>query len=580
MIEERSLMIHRAIEDFRSARQKATLREIIARFMGNSTELLSFDEVRQKLKAQIGAKKVLKEIPINAIIGSVNRYQDFSRDFLPLENINEERWANIELASQGSVGLPPIEAYQIDQTFFVSDGNHRVSVAKQLGATEIQAYVTEVQTRVPLTADLLPEDLILKSEYAEFLENTNLDKLRPDADLSVTVPGQYEVIEEHIAVHRYFMGIEQQQEIPLCESVADWYDNVYLPVVSIIRDRGLLMDFPHRTEADLYLWIADHRAALEEELKSQVAMSSAAADLVDQYSQRAARVFTRIRHKIAKVIVPAILEPGPPTGTWRRSLLSSSREDHLFSEILVPINGHQDGWFALQQALVIAHREDTCLHGLYVVESEDELESSITKDIQNEFTHQCEADGVQCDLQLKTGDITDNICDRARWNDLVVINLTYPPDSTALGRLSSGISNLIHRCPRPILFTPQVSTPLDHAMVAYDGSIKAQEALFIAAYVAGQWRIALHVVSIGDDTNISTIQEDAWNYLEDQDIQAEYLIANPSNNIEEVLNYINQFTIDLLLIGGYKRSQVVEIFQGSDVDEFLRLGHIPIITCR
>lgn len=240
-------IVRRAIQDFRSARRKAILREIIARFKGETTELLSFEEVRQKLKAQISSKKILKEIPISAIVGSVNRYQDFLRDFLPLQNIDMERWSNIDVANQGMIGLPPIEVYQIDEVYFVSDGNHRVSVAKQLGTEEIEAYVTEVQSRVSLTADIRPEDLILISEYARFLENTNFDKLRPEADLSVTVPGQYEVIEEHIAVHRYFMGIEQQHEITYSDAVIDWYDDVYFPIVSIIRDKGLLIDFPNRT---------------------------------------------------------------------------------------------------------------------------------------------------------------------------------------------------------------------------------------------------------------------------------------------------------------------------------------------
>lgn len=580
MNENRSFNINRAIQDFRSARQKATIREIIARLTGESSELLSFDEVRQKLKAQIGTKKVLKEIPITSIVGSVNRYQDFLRNFLPRRNIIEERWANIDAANQGLVGLPPIEAYQIDEVYFVSDGNHRVSVAKQLGSIEIQAYVTEMHSRVPLTADVRPEDLILKSEYAEFLENTNLDKLRPKGDLSVTVPGQYEVIEDHIAVHRYFMGIEQQHEISSFEAATDWYDKVYLPVVSIIRDRGLLIDFPNRTEADLYLWIADHRAALEEDLKSQITVSSAVEDMAEQFSHRTDRVISRIGNKIIKAVVPDFLESGPPPGEWRQSLLSTHRDDHLFCEILVPINGHQDGWFALEQASVIAHRESANIHGLYVLTTEEEKESTYTLDIQNEFARRCNAAGVLCDLQLKTGDVTLNICERARWTDLVVINLTYPPEATALARLTSGIRNLVQRCPRPILFTPQIIKPLDHALLAYDGSLKAQEALFIAAYLVGQWKIKLHVISIGDEKNISEIQDGARSYLEDQNLYADYIVTNRNNNTEAILECVDQLNIDLLLIGGYRRNPVIEVVQGSDVDEFIREVHIPIIISR
>src|SRR5690606_41196661 len=111
------------------------------------------------------------------------------------------------------------------------DGNHRVSVARSMGATHIQAYVTEVRTRVPLTPDIKPDDLIIKAEYADFLEKTRLDELRPEANLQVTVPGKYEILLEHIAVHRYFMGIDFDREIPYKEAVAHWYDEVYMPLV-------------------------------------------------------------------------------------------------------------------------------------------------------------------------------------------------------------------------------------------------------------------------------------------------------------------------------------------------------------
>jgi nucleotide-binding universal stress UspA family protein len=580
MNDNASINYTHAVQDFRSARQKATLREIIALIIGGSTELLSYDEVRQKLKAQVSPKKVLKEIPINSIIGSVNRYQDFSRDFLPGKNVNEERWANVELANYDSHGLPPIEVYQIGEAFFVSDGNHRVSVAKQLGSDQIQAYVTELQIRVPLTADVRPEDLILKAEYIEFLEHTNLDKERPNADLSVTVPGQYEVLEEHIAVHRYFMGIEQQREIPFFEAAAHWYDEVYIRVVNIIRDRGLLIDFPTRTSADLYLWIAEHRAVLEEDLKSQVEVISAADDLVDQYSQRPYRIIARLGSKIVKTLVPSYLEAGPALGEWRQSIISSRRLDRLFCEILVPINGHEDGWCALDQAFVVAKREETSLHGLYILESEAEQATQSTVEVQNEFARRCEATGIQGDLQLKFGDITSTICDRARWNDLVIMNLTYPPETSMLARLSSGIRNLVQRCPRPILFTPQITKPLNHALLAYDGSLKAQEALFIASYMGAGWNTPLSVISIGNSNDMEEIQGDAKRYLEGHNINADYILAEGNNSTELILQYGGQLNCDILIIGGYSRNPVLEVIQGGDVDELLRQTNIPIIICR
>lgn len=569
-----------AIQDFRDARNKAIFREILARLKGESVGLLSFDEVRQKLKAQVGTKKVLTEIPIHAIIGSVNRYEDFSRDFLPGQNVNQERWTNIELAGSGMVGLPPIEVYQIDEAYFVSDGNHRVSVAKQFGADQIQAYVTEVRTRVPLTPEIRPEDLILKSEYTDFLEHTNLDIIRPGADLSVTVPGQYQVLEEHISVHRYFMGIEQNREIPHTEAVVDWYDKVYVPVVEVIREHGLLRDFPNRTEADLYLWIAEHRAYLEAEINAQIEVSSAADDLADQYSQQPYRVIARFGNKVVKALVPSILETGPAPGEWRQSILSENRMDRLFGDILVPLNGLEDGWNAVEQASILAKREGANLNGLYIATGETEQDTRFAQDVKNEFIRRCEAAGLRGDLQVIGGDITTIITDRARWNDLVILNLTYPPETSWLGRMSSGVRSLVQKCPRPILFTPQTTRDLTHALLAYDGSLKAQEALFISTYFAGRWKIPLHVITIGDADFVQDIQGDARRYLEVHDVQAEYIVAAGNDIAGVILDHADRLNADLILLGGYSRNPIIEVIQGSDVDSILRQSKVPALICR
>lgn len=253
MTDPSSLSISFAIEDFHRARRRAALEEILAKLTGKSTDLLSFEDMRQKLKAKVGPARELKEIPLDAIVGSADRYTDFTRSFLPRQDFDRDRWARVMAAVTNLTGLPPIEVYQIGEVYFVLDGHHRVSVARQVGATHIQAYVTKLHPRVPLSPEDQLDDLVVKTEYADFLERTHLDELRPDADLRVTAAGKYRLLEEHIEVHRYFMGLEQKREIPYTEAVGHWYDEVYLPVAQAIRERGILRDFPGRTETDLYL---------------------------------------------------------------------------------------------------------------------------------------------------------------------------------------------------------------------------------------------------------------------------------------------------------------------------------------
>ena len=159
-----------AAEDFREARRRAAMEGIIARLTGRSVELLSFEDVRRKLKVEGGAGRERRPIPLDAIVGSVGRYNDFSRSFLPKNKSDEERWTGVKTAMKKSTGLPPIEVYQIDQAYFVVDGNHRVSVARRQGAETIEAFVTVCHTKVPLGPDVKPDDLIVKAEYADYYD--------------------------------------------------------------------------------------------------------------------------------------------------------------------------------------------------------------------------------------------------------------------------------------------------------------------------------------------------------------------------------------------------------------------------
>ena len=301
-------------------------------------------------------------------------------------------------------------------------------------------------------------------------------------------------------------------------------------------------------------------------------------DLIDQYSQRTDRIISRLGSKLLKSIVPNTLETGPPPGEWRQSNLLTQRDSHMFCEILVPVNGQQDGWFALEEAIIIARLEESSIHGLYVLAEEEDMTS--TDIIQNTFINRCKIAGVHCDFQQRTGDITSNICELARWNDLVVINLTYPPEPTAISRLTSGIRNLIQRCPRPLLITPQASKLINHPLLVFDGSLKAHEAVYIASYIAGQWRLPLHVISIGEEADISETQYTPQSYLESQELQAEYIVIGKNNSTGIIFDYITQINVDLLITAGYDRNPIMEILQGSDLDDILRLVQIPLLISR
>lgn len=275
--------------------------------------LLSWEQVQQLLSSRQEIDRGTQAIPIDHIVGSVGRYRDFDRAFLPLDGADEERWKQLDIAVNELRNLPPIEVYKLGEVYFVRDGNHRVSVAKANGATHIEAHVTEVETRVPLTPEVDVDDLIIKAEYAQFLERTQLDETRPGQVIELTEPGRYSILLDHIEVHRYYLGLQWGREPTLAEAAASWFDTVYLPVVEAIRETGILKEFPRRTEADLYLWIAYHRERLRQRYGLLPPDKEVAAALAEQFSDRPiARLVKTVTRAISAAIQAAAESPEPP----------------------------------------------------------------------------------------------------------------------------------------------------------------------------------------------------------------------------------------------------------------------------
>jgi hypothetical protein len=254
----------RAASDFSRARLKSFLNRVRSIVSGRSRTLLSYEEVRASLHLAGSIDRGLETVRLDAIVGSLNRYHDFDRAFLPVKNVTASRWENIDLAYYQHKDLPPVLLYKVGQVYFVVDGHHRVSVAREQGQEEIEAEVRECFARVNITPDLQPEDLVILGEKVKFLERTRLDQFRPRARVRLTILGGFDRMAEHIAVHRYFMGIDLKRDISDQEAVTHWYDTVYLPIVKMIRQSKILKEFPGRTEGDLYLWVLDRQQYLSQ----------------------------------------------------------------------------------------------------------------------------------------------------------------------------------------------------------------------------------------------------------------------------------------------------------------------------
>ena len=279
-----------ARSDFQRARFKAFMNRMWSTLSGQPTTLLSYDEIKEKLRIGGPIYRGVKTVHVDEIAGSLNRYHEFDRVFQPASDQLADRWQSVNRAFYEEISLPPVVLYKVGQVYFVVDGHHRVSVAREQGQIYIEAEVRECSTRVNITADIKPEDLIILEAKVQFLERTSLDSLQPDANIRLTIPDGFDRMLEHIAVHRYFMGLDWKRDISEEEAILHWYDNVYMPVINVIRDTDILKEFPTKTEGDLYLWVLDHQQYLVEEGESLQPPEDAARTFLGEENKKSLRI--------------------------------------------------------------------------------------------------------------------------------------------------------------------------------------------------------------------------------------------------------------------------------------------------
>lgn len=275
------------INVFQNARRQAFIQEMMGLLRGQSAELLSFDDIKARLRLREESYKGLQNVPVDQIVGSVGRYRDFTSNFLPRGSTSRDRWSRVYAQVNSLEGTPPVELYKVGDAYFVRDGNHRVSVAKQLGNKTIEAHVTELPTSIHIEPGMSLKDLDKAGSYAAFLEETGLETTRPHhQSLELTETSRYSDLLGHIYLHKSVLEHRKGKPVTIEEAAADWYDNVFRPAVTLIRKYEILEHMPERTEADLFLWLIDHLREVRDELGEQAESRTFSDAVVDFLTER------------------------------------------------------------------------------------------------------------------------------------------------------------------------------------------------------------------------------------------------------------------------------------------------------
>jgi hypothetical protein len=247
--------------DYSRARRRQTLGRLGRRLRGQPGDvdlILPFDEVVEAL-GRVGERYVgLESIELESIVGTVGRNRDFDREFRPVSGRTRTRWERIANAQRRGQDMPPISVYRIGDMHFVRDGHHRVSVARALGLSHIDAYVTDVRTVVGAEGTITVNELPVKSHERLFYERVPLP-YEARVEIQLSDPWRYAELAEGVEAWGFRMMHGRGELLRRDEVAHCWLDEEYRPVVETLRATDLIGD---GTETDSYMRVVAERYRL------------------------------------------------------------------------------------------------------------------------------------------------------------------------------------------------------------------------------------------------------------------------------------------------------------------------------
>jgi hypothetical protein len=250
-----------AQHDFIRARRRATVAKLVARLRGEPDDVgvvLPYEEVIQALGFVSERSAGLQVVALDQIVGSVGRGRDFDRRFRPTSGRSRGRWEQIAAAARRGEAFPPVDLVKVGELHFVRDGHHRVSVARALGRTDIDAYITEVITRLNASQAMKLSDLPLKSHERVFFERVPLPS-RARAEIKLSDPDDYDELAEAVEAWGFRAMQSQGEPLDRQQTAELWLETEYRPVVAMLREAGLVNDC---TDTEAYMNIAAERYRL------------------------------------------------------------------------------------------------------------------------------------------------------------------------------------------------------------------------------------------------------------------------------------------------------------------------------
>ena len=279
----------------------------------------------------------------------------------------------------------------------------------------------------------------------------------------------------------------------------------------------------------------------------------------------------------------------------------------MIKHILLALDGSDHARTAFQYALWLAERFQAELAGLHVIDIVS-VEGPFFQDISGalgfepyldmtgkvrqalrergqqllaEFTTTCSERHIVYETALVTGIIANEICEHARTSDLVVIGHRGANERFSTGLLGGTAESVTRKSPRPVFITPMQFHPITNPLLAYDGSPRASTAMHLAAEFCAALHLPLTVLSVAhrEKNGGEKLLEEARHYLNSYGIPLT-LVPTVGHANQQIVEYIKERSHDLLFIGAYGHTRIIEMVLGSTTEYVLRNAPCPVFLSR
>ena len=278
----------------------------------------------------------------------------------------------------------------------------------------------------------------------------------------------------------------------------------------------------------------------------------------------------------------------------------------MIKTILLPLDGSEHSAAALDYAIWIAEKFDGTVFGQHIIDTisiegtffhdisgslgfEPYLDFSTKmrevleergKTILDDFTQRCQQKHIRHQTFLDVGLIANEICERSKIADLVVIGHRGVNEEFSTGLLGTTAESITRKCPRPVFVSTKSFKVVEKPLLAYDGSQRASSAMESAAEFCTVLHLPLTVLTIAKEEKIAeSIQQQAKSYLSSYSIETRFQIDRGYPE-QKIIDYLTKFDYDLLFIGAYGHRRIIEMVLGSATEYVLRKSPCPVFLNR